>query len=453
MLAFTAFPAPTGAATRLAQRVTAFAEAGHALDVLSPKTPELPHVSKLLGARILRVPMLSDAPGERLGAFERAVRRQLVSSEYDVVHTFDPYSAPAVLDLRGSAKLVVELGGGTPRFEGEPGLDAELRKREREAIRGADAVLAPTRELALRAKGLGAHKRGVHLVRPAADLTLFAPPVDRRRRSTSPVRIAVTASTLSARELALLTEALLIVPSVLEIRATISAELDAEARRALAGADLDDRLELAEPVLYEDLGPFYGAADLGLVVSGGPVRGELPPVRLQAVAEMMASGLALVLPDVPAIREICDARHALLVPPADAEALAGAIQTLVTDPTRRRHLGQAARARAAELLDERQLSARLLALFGTLVAPTIEVSENAFLDPAGSAPSVAPTPSGVAAPASQSGVRIKRPALTDAARPDEATAPDEDIHGRPALASLASAASTEPEGRVPARKP
>lgn len=455
VLAFTPFPAPTGPATRLAQRVTAFAEAGYALDVLTPKTPDLPHVSKLLGARILRVPMPPEPGEERLAAFERAVHRQLVSTEYDAIHTFDPYSAPAVLAMRQGAKLVVELGGRTPSGDGDAALGAELRRREREAIRGADAVLAPTEEIALRAKGLGAPRRAVHLVRPCADLTLFTPPPDRRRRSTSPVRVAVAATTLSTRELALLAEALLILPSVLEVRVTLSAALDAEARRLLADPELAERIDLPEPVLYEDLGPFYGAADLGVAVSAGPVRGELPPVRLQAVAEMMASGLALVLPDVPAIRELCDARHAVFVPPADAQALAEAIQTLVADPNRRRHLGQAARARAAELLDERHVTGRLLALYGTLVAPSIQVAASAFLDPNESGPSVSqPVASnaGDAVPGSQPSARVKRPALADAAMPDAATAPDAEIHRRPALADLTQAAQTEPEGRPPGPK-
>ena len=71
------------------------------------------------------------------------------------------------------------------------------------------------------------------------------------------------------------------------------------------------------------------------------------PVKL---FEYMASGRPLVATDLPAVAEVVrDGEHALLVPPGDAEALAGALLRLREDAALRQ--GLAANARARVLAD------------------------------------------------------------------------------------------------------
>lgn len=66
------------------------------------------------------------------------------------------------------------------------------------------------------------------------------------------------------------------------------------------------------------------------------------------VMEGMAAGVPVVATDVSGSRElITDGVTGLLVPPADAMALARAIQALLADPAQARHLAEAARRRAA----------------------------------------------------------------------------------------------------------
>jgi glycosyltransferase involved in cell wall biosynthesis len=66
--------------------------------------------------------------------------------------------------------------------------------------------------------------------------------------------------------------------------------------------------------------------------------------------EAMACGVPLVATTGGALPEVvgADGRTAVLVPPADAGALAAAIVALRDDPGRRRALGRAGRARAVE---------------------------------------------------------------------------------------------------------
>lgn len=67
-----------------------------------------------------------------------------------------------------------------------------------------------------------------------------------------------------------------------------------------------------------------------------------------ACLEAMASGLPVVAADAGAVPELVpDGRAGMLVPPGDADALATAIVTLLTDTGRRERMGRAGRARAA----------------------------------------------------------------------------------------------------------
>ncbi|MGH2554327.1 MAG: GNAT family N-acetyltransferase [Actinomycetota bacterium] len=97
-----------------------------------------------------------------------------------------------------------------------------------------------------------------------------------------------------------------------------------------------------------------------------PSRREgLPLSSLEAAA--MAK--PLVLTDIRGCREVArDGIEALFVPPRSPDGLASAISTLVQDAEMREQIGQAARARARELFDERTIGDRLVACYRKLLA-------------------------------------------------------------------------------------
>jgi glycosyltransferase involved in cell wall biosynthesis/ribosomal protein S18 acetylase RimI-like enzyme len=81
----------------------------------------------------------------------------------------------------------------------------------------------------------------------------------------------------------------------------------------------------------------------------------------RSAIEAAAMGRALVLTDIRGCREV--ARHdreALLVPPRDPGALAGAIARLVADPALRHRLATAARTRALERFSEARVADRVV---------------------------------------------------------------------------------------------
>ncbi|HEX9942489.1 MAG TPA: glycosyltransferase family 4 protein [Thermoanaerobaculia bacterium] len=99
-----------------------------------------------------------------------------------------------------------------------------------------------------------------------------------------------------------------------------------------------------------------------------PARYE--PFGLSAL-EAALSGCALVLGDIPSLREIW--RHrAVFVPPNDPEALEEALKTLIENPDRRASLAAGARARALQLTPERMVGSYLEAYGEALAAVCLE---------------------------------------------------------------------------------
>jgi glycogen synthase len=79
-----------------------------------------------------------------------------------------------------------------------------------------------------------------------------------------------------------------------------------------------------------------------------------------SILEAGLAGCALVLGDIPSLREVWgDA--AVFVPPDDVDAFAAALQTLIRDPARRAELRVWARTRALQLTPQRMLTGYLAA--------------------------------------------------------------------------------------------
>jgi glycosyltransferase involved in cell wall biosynthesis len=114
---------------------------------------------------------------------------------------------------------------------------------------------------------------------------------------------------------------------------------------------LADQLGIAADVTFlgwvpnSDLPPYYRAAAVSVIPSLEEGFG-IP------AAEAMGCEVPVVASDAGGLPEVVeDGVTGLVVPRGDADALARAIQTLLTDPERRRVMGQAGRARALRLFD------------------------------------------------------------------------------------------------------
>ena len=124
------------------------------------------------------------------------------------------------------------------------------------------------------------------------------------------------------------------------------------------------RLGLADRVIVRekvnDIEDYLQVADIGLYTS------ETESFCL-GILEAMCFGCPSVSTRVGGIPEVVeDNRSALLVPAGDVDALAGALEALIRDETRRSALGRAARARARELFSAEVIVPRYEALYRRL---------------------------------------------------------------------------------------
>jgi len=93
-----------------------------------------------------------------------------------------------------------------------------------------------------------------------------------------------------------------------------------------------------------------------------------------SVLEAALSGCALVLGDIPSLREIWKNR-AVFVPPNDPEALEDALNRLIQDPDRRASIAAGGRARALQLTPERMVEAYLEAYGEVLALNGVELDD------------------------------------------------------------------------------
>ena len=114
------------------------------------------------------------------------------------------------------------------------------------------------------------------------------------------------------------------------------------------------------------------AADVAVLASQPTRQGKREGIPV-VLMEAMASGLPVVSSVLSGIPELVDdGVTGLLVPPADPEALAGALERLGRDPDLRRRMGAAGRRKVAREFDLRANAAVLLDLFlATADAPLV----------------------------------------------------------------------------------
>lgn len=140
--------------------------------------------------------------------------------------------------------------------------------------------------------------------------------------------------------------------------ATLCVVGDGPARASLEARA--ERLGLSASVRFEgsagDVGPWLRAADAFVL----PSRTEGLSI---ALLEAMASGLAIVATDVGAAREATGPGGALVVPPERPEALAEALDAVLSDPARAAALGRAARSRVVARYGIGEVAERHLALY------------------------------------------------------------------------------------------
>jgi glycosyltransferase involved in cell wall biosynthesis len=93
-------------------------------------------------------------------------------------------------------------------------------------------------------------------------------------------------------------------------------------------------------VPHGEVPALLSSASIGLAPYASDAPGYISPLKL---FEYLAAGLAVVAGSIAGVREVVGPKHAVLVPPGDPVALAGAVRELAGDEERRARFGEAGR--------------------------------------------------------------------------------------------------------------
>jgi glycosyltransferase involved in cell wall biosynthesis/ribosomal protein S18 acetylase RimI-like enzyme len=332
-----------------------------------------PHAAALEAAGIRFLPWRNAtrawdpvADGRALAELVALLRRE----RFDLVHTHNP--KPGVLGrvaarLAGVPLVVNTVHGLYATPEDRLGKRAAVLGLEWLAGRCSDLELYQSEEDLRWARRLGLARKGrSHLLGNGTDLGRF-----------DPAQVPPERAVVLRRELGLPADAL-VVGAVGRLVAEKGYRELFAAARAVRQADPRVRfLAVGAPDLEKP--DAIGQAELDRAAADVLVTGWRDDVRdLLAVMDVFvlaswregmprsaieAAGMGrpMVLTDIRGCREV--ARHdreALLVPPRDPDALAGAISRLAADPALRDRLGAAARTRALERFSEEMVAERVV---------------------------------------------------------------------------------------------
>lgn len=254
-------------------------------------------------------------------------RRQKIA----IVHTCDYYSNVFGLPGAWLGGVPVRIGS---RRELNPDKSGVQIRLQRAAYGFANRIVANSPAAAQILEDEGVSRAKISVIPNGIDTSAFAEPAVRAR-----IRRVITVANLRPEKghETLIAAAALLAPSCPELRYSIvgdgarRAELEGFAR----ARGVDHLVEFLGQ--REDVPSLLASADVFVL----PSRSEAFP---NGAIEAMAAGLPVVASGVGGLLDLIDTpRNGLLVPPADAEALATALKLLHSDPPRAAAMGAEAR--------------------------------------------------------------------------------------------------------------
>ncbi|HEX6420780.1 MAG TPA: glycosyltransferase family 4 protein [Acidimicrobiales bacterium] len=220
------------------------------------------------------------------------------------------------------------------------------RRGEVPSLLGADLVACGSRDVVDQVTRLGVPEARVLLTPTGVDLDAFAEPPDPAplRRELGIDGRFVVGWVGSFRPFHALEQALKAAAAVPEASLLLVGDGPERARIERLARTTGVPATFTGTVPHDRLPAYLAAMDAAVVLARPGAPFHYSPLKL---AEYMAAGLPVVVPDVGQLAErLTDGVDALVVPPHDPVALAEALRRLRDDPEERQRLGKAARAAA-----------------------------------------------------------------------------------------------------------
>lgn len=342
IVTFEPIPAPDGKSVRI-DSILRSLQGRYEVDLLAPKIGDVPHIEIRSSARLLRVPLGAGHLHAQVERFARAVRRQLQSDEYRIVHLCDPRVAGPACEMAAERgfKLVFEPLG-VPVLDLErafPGLarNAELvgrlRASEAMCLAAADAVVVGTTFASAAVSALQPDANVVVLP-GGVDLAAFHPSGGIDGTVAEPVsspagheRIAYVGELAPWQGMGtLLRAAREVLRARPSVRFTLTGPGRPEHLQALASLarrlEIESSIELGPSIAYGHVPQRLAEADICVVSGELDARARRFGPFAQKAVEIMGSERALVVSRLPANEEVVSPGEASFFAPGDASELA-----------------------------------------------------------------------------------------------------------------------------------
>ncbi len=365
------YPHAGGVESHVRSLAGEFARLGHEVTVVTSRhDSSLPLTEEFEGYRILRAKSWAVVYNTPIAP---ATRRLIASVPGDVFHLHFPPPLTSYFAVRGLGRREV------PRcltyhcdlyLEGAvgsvlTGLYSTLFLPP--TLDRVNRIIAHTRSYASTSRAL--RGRRLEIVPSAVDVRRFRPDLDgsavRERLGLTGHRVlAFTGRLVPHKGVDVILRALRDLPADVALllvgHGPRLADLQALARRL----GVEGRVRFCTSVTDEELPYYLRAADIFVF----PSQNRLEGFGL-VVAEAMASGLPVIIADMPGVREVIEPGHeGLLVEPLIARDLVSKILELLDDPARRQVMGAAARKRAEERYSLEIVARQLLTVYEGLRA-------------------------------------------------------------------------------------
>ncbi|MBI5495552.1 MAG: glycosyltransferase [Deltaproteobacteria bacterium] len=350
-------PGPTAGGARLGQVILTLGGSVEA-DGLTVKSEELAHIQRLGTARMMRVPAPEQGFVERVSAFQRALKRQLEGDSYDLCHAADAWAGAVAAQHKENApdvKLITELTElptqtlteRHPQLHVEEKIRQIMRRGEAMVLQRSDALVVDSVAMRTMLVQSGVTAERVHVIPAGVDDTVFFASTIELRLHEGQFVVLYAGAPDPARGLGTFLAALKTLPAGVRGAVTRQRPREPQAEAAVAQAGLTDRVTFVDAASAQKLASAFQSVDaVVLLPSAGPAAlhaGHVP----RRLVEAMACRRAVVVTDLPGVREVVqDRQNGMLVPAGNPKALADAVGLLFKDPGTRGRLAQRAQESA-----------------------------------------------------------------------------------------------------------
>jgi glycosyltransferase involved in cell wall biosynthesis len=404
---FDVVPAPTGLSRRMTEYLKGLSDRFNVV-VLSAKTPDVSHIERYEGARLLRVPVGSGDLPSRLQAFDRAVRRQLESEEYALVHFTDPFGGYTLCEQRESYGYRVvyeaigfpsqELRHTHPQTEGDRRFISRLRRQELYCLMNAERVITGAPLTADFIHSLGVSREQITLLpAPACLDPVSSPPSS----AATGARFLYLGSQVSWQGLPTLLRGAALALKKTDLHLVLVGPRHPDWQPHLSDLvdelHLEGKVEFQDPVPHTDLHKILATCDVGVLPLDDSERNRVQGGPCAKASDYFAGGRPVIASDLPLTRQLFPAGTAVFATPSDPGAWGERLVELATQPTKRAEMGRKARAHAEKQLDASALRGRLLDLYDALLGDAARrpPTEGAKREPALPAPAASDTDPGL----------------------------------------------------------